>query len=92
MKSLHRGILPIFLMLALAVFGCATAQSPREIRADECRDEVGRKLGYRYDASASVWRSTAGAPPTAPGVRFPDCMTRCRSVSIVLARVTPRRG
>ena len=80
MKSLHQGILPIFLMLALAVFGCATAQSPREIRADECRAEVGRKLGYRYDASARVWRSTAGAPPTAPGVPIPglhDALSEC---------------
>ena len=80
MKSLHQGILPIFLMLALAVFGCATAQSPREIRADECRDEVGRTLGYRYDASARVWRSTAGAPPTAPGVPIPglhDALSEC---------------
>jgi hypothetical protein len=67
----RQGVLPIFTMLALALFGCATAQSPREIRADECRDEVGRMLGYRYDASARVWRSTVGAAPTAPGVPIP---------------------
>jgi hypothetical protein len=73
-------VLPILAMLALAVFGCATAKSPREVRADECRDEVGRKLGYRYDASARVWRSTFGAAPTAPGVPIPglyEALSEC---------------
>jgi hypothetical protein len=80
MKSAHQGVLPILAMLALAVFGCAAPRTPREVRADECREEVGRKLGYRYDADARVWRSTVGAPPTAPGVPIPglnDALSEC---------------
>lgn len=47
-------------VVVLGLAACATTRSPQEAKLDDCRAEVGQKMGWRWDPSVRAWRPGFG--------------------------------